>query len=93
MLQSIIGAIEAILYAGRLSLTTTAPTQSFGTKKNSINTSNALPSMKSFIVINYTKLLLLIAQISVIFAPDKMVLNHILGCGELSEHTFYLKRI
>jgi hypothetical protein len=66
---SIVGRIEAILSAGRLSITTTVPTHIFSTNNFSINTSNALPCLQSFIVINATTFLILIAPIAVIFAP------------------------
>ena len=47
---SIIGTIDANLWAGKLSITTTAPFHNSGHKNFSINTANARPSIESFIV-------------------------------------------
>lgn len=66
---SIIGSIEASLWAGKLSITTTAPDHNSGTKNFSINNSNAMLSIELFIVINVTTFLILIAPINVTFAP------------------------
>ncbi|MHC5719071.1 MAG: hypothetical protein ACYTX0_45150, partial [Nostoc sp.] len=76
---SIIGTIEPRLCADKLSITTTAPVHNCGTKNFSINTSNALPSIESFIVINATTLLILMAPITVTFEPtleDSLTLRY-----------------
>lgn len=67
--DSIIGTIESSLCADKLSITTTAPDHNSGTKNFSTNTSNAVPSIELFIVINATTLLILIAPITVTFEP------------------------
>ena len=64
---SIIGTIESSLCAD-ISITTTAPDHN-GTKNFSTNTTKALPSIELFIVINATTFLILIAPITVTFAP------------------------
>lgn len=66
---SIIDTIESRLCAAKLSITTTAPDHNCGTKNFSTNTSNALPSIESFIVITATTFLILIAPITVTFEP------------------------
>ncbi len=66
---SIIGTIESNLCADKLSITTTAPDHNSGTKSFSTNTTKALLSIESFIVINATTFLILIAPITVTFAP------------------------
>lgn len=66
---SIIGTIKSSLCADKLSITTTAPDQSFSTKNFSINTTKAWASIELFIVINATTFLILIAPITVTFAP------------------------
>ncbi len=67
--DSIIGTIESSLCADKLSMTTTAPDHNSGTKNFSTNTSNAVPSIELFIVINATTFLILIAPITVTFEP------------------------
>ena len=66
---SIIGAIEASLWAGKLSMTTTAPAHNLGHKNFSINSANACPSIASFMVINAKTWLRLIAPIAVTLVP------------------------
>ena len=66
---SIIGTIESNLCEDKLSITTTAPGHSCGTRKFLTNNSKAILSIELSIVINATTFLMLIAPIAVTFAP------------------------
>jgi len=80
-------------WAGRLSITTTAPFHKLGTKKCSTKTENALPSIDPFSVIIPTTFFKRIAPATVIFAHDKMVLNPRLYYHILNGHGLALTPI